>query len=147
MDIVDVYVSFFRSIHINIPEAVMFICFGFSWPVSVIKALRTKKVTGKSPLFMVLIIIGYLSGIAHKTIFSRDILIVLYLLNLLMIITDLCLYLRYHIREHDEATPDRTMGIERVSYALRRGFPQAGHPQATLHSCPPLIVQGKEISI
>jgi hypothetical protein len=110
MDTFDFCASFLRSTHISIPEAVMFICFGFSWPVSVIKALRTKKVTGKSPIFMMLIIIGYMSGIIHKIIFSRDILIILYLFNLSMIIADLCLYLRYNVKEEDKATPSWKWG-------------------------------------
>jgi len=101
MDTLDFFASFLRSTHISIPEAVMFISFGVSWPVSLFKTLRTKKVTGKSPFFMVLIIIGYMSGITHKIIFSRDILIVLYLINLSMVVADLCLYFRYHAREHE----------------------------------------------
>lgn len=104
MAILDFYSSFLRSAHISIPEAVMFICFGLSWPVSLVKTLRTKKVTGKSPLFLVLIIIGYMSGITHKIIFSRDILILLYLVNLSMIITDLGLYLRYSIKKQVQST-------------------------------------------
>ncbi len=104
MTMLDFYSSFLRSTHISIPEAVMFICFGLSWPVSLIKTLRTKKVTGKSPLFLVLIIIGYISGIMHKIIFSRDILILLYLVNLSMIIADLGLCLRYSIKEQVQST-------------------------------------------
>ena len=104
MTILDFCSSFLRSTHISIPEAVMFICFGLSWPVSLVKTLRTKRVTGKSPLFLVLIIIGYISGIMHKIIFSRDILILLYLVNLSMIIADLGLYLRYSVKEQVQST-------------------------------------------
>jgi hypothetical protein len=104
MAILDFYSSFLRSAQISIPEAVMFICFGLSWPVSLIKTLRTKTVTGKSPLFLVLIIIGYMSGITHKIIFSRDILILHYLVNLSMIIADLGLYLRYSNRKQVQST-------------------------------------------
>jgi hypothetical protein len=99
MTILDFYSSFLRSTDISIPEAVMFICFGLSWPVSLVKTLRTKRVTGKSPLFLVLIIIGYICGITHKLIASRDIVILLYLVNLSMILADLGLYLRYSIKE------------------------------------------------
>ncbi len=73
----------------------MLICFGLSWPISIAKALRTKKVEGKSPVFMVVICLGYLSGILHKLLFSLDWVIVLYAINLLMIATDLYLYYRY----------------------------------------------------
>jgi hypothetical protein len=52
----------------------------------------------------VLIIIGYISGITHKIISSRDIVILLYLVNLSMIIADLGLCLRYSIKEQGQFT-------------------------------------------
>jgi hypothetical protein len=70
-----------------------------SWPVSVFKALRTKKVSGKSPIFMSLIAIGYVSAILHKMLYSYDYLVLLYLFNLSMILTDLFLYTRYNLRD------------------------------------------------
>jgi hypothetical protein len=104
MDHVNFFSSFVRSTQISIPEAVMFLCFGLSWPVSVSKALRTKKVSGKSPFFMTLIAFGYLCGVAHKINYSRDLLIVLYLFNLVMILIDLSLYLKYRVgRNHCES--------------------------------------------
>ena len=97
MDIMNFITSFLKTTEISMPEAVMFLCFGVSWPVSVVKALKTKTVKGKSPLFMALIALGYTSGIFHKIMFSRDILVILYLFNLSMILTDLWLYVRYNI--------------------------------------------------
>ncbi len=47
-------------------EALMLIAFGCSWPASIAKSLRTKFVRGKSPLFMMIVMTGYLCGIAHK---------------------------------------------------------------------------------
>ncbi|HOT91689.1 MAG TPA: hypothetical protein PLJ78_06745 [Anaerolineae bacterium] len=76
-------------------EVMMLVCFGVSWPISIAKALRTKKVEGKSPVFMAVICLGYLSGILHKLLFSLDWVIVLYAINLVMVATDLCLYYRY----------------------------------------------------
>lgn len=98
MDIPGFVASFFESNRISIFEGVMLICFGMSWPVSVIKALRTKIVKGKSPLFMSLVAIGYIFGISHKLLYSRDYLVMLYMLNLTMILTDLYLYTRYNLR-------------------------------------------------
>jgi hypothetical protein len=51
-------------------ETVMLICFGVSWPVSIAKTLRTKVVVGKSPLFMVIVCVGYACGIAHKALYA-----------------------------------------------------------------------------
>ena len=37
-------------------ELLMVLCFGISWPISIIKTLKTKCVSGKSPLFIMFII-------------------------------------------------------------------------------------------
>jgi hypothetical protein len=76
-------------------EAGMLICFGVSWPVSIAKAVRTKEVVGKSPLFMAIIGLGYLSGIVHKVLHATDWVIFLYVLNFSLVMTDLFLYYRY----------------------------------------------------
>lgn len=76
-------------------EALMLICFGLSWPISIAKALRTKKVAGKSPVFMAVICLGYVSGILHKVLYAYDWVVILYIINLIMVAIDLCLYYRY----------------------------------------------------
>ncbi len=76
-------------------EIVMLVCFGVSWPISIAKALRTKTVKGKSPGFMAVICLGYLSGMLHKVFYSYDWVIFLYGLNLALVATDLGLYFRY----------------------------------------------------
>ena len=80
-------------------EATMLICFGVSWPISIAKSLRTKVVSGKSPLFMSILCLGYLSGVLHKALYSRDWIILLYVLNLIMVAIDLALYFHYLPRE------------------------------------------------
>ncbi len=84
-------------------EVLMLICFGISWPISIAKALRTKVVLGKSPLFMGAVILGYGSGIAHKVLYAFDWITALYVLNMAMVAFDLCLYFRYlpnRVRKH-----------------------------------------------
>jgi hypothetical protein len=76
-------------------EILMLICFGVSWPISIYKSLATRVVAGKSPLFMGIVILGYAAGIMHKLIYSRDWVIVLYIINLLLVATDLSLYYRF----------------------------------------------------
>jgi len=76
-------------------EASMLLCFGVSWPISIAKALRTRVVAGKSRVFMVIVMLGYISGIMHKILFSRDWVIALYALNLLMVGVDLMLYFKF----------------------------------------------------
>lgn len=96
MDCSDIVISSFAVNGISLLEAVMLVCWGVSWPVSILKSLRTKKVHGKSPIFMALIATGYVSAILHKVLYSYDYLVWLYLLNLSMILTDLYLYTRYY---------------------------------------------------
>ena len=76
-------------------EIAMLLLFGASWPVSIAKALRTKVVAGKSPVFMVIVIIGYFCGVLHKAFYHFDPVIFLYALNCGMVCLDLFLYLRY----------------------------------------------------
>jgi hypothetical protein len=82
-------------------EAAMLICFGVSWPVSIAKALRTRFVRGKSPIFMILVLIGYASGVAHKVINPDPAtghahpVMWLYVLNFAMVAVDLALYLKF----------------------------------------------------
>lgn len=88
-------------------EAIMLICFGFSWPVSIAKTLRTRVVRGKSPAFMLLIITGYAAGVIHKLLNPPSAeagtlahaVVYLYLFNLILVATDLFLYLRFRTQE------------------------------------------------
>ena len=79
----------------SIFEVAMLVCFGVSWPVSIAKSIRTKIVSGKSPLFMVVVCFGYAFGIMHKLLYSMDWVIVLYVINLVLVATDLSLYFKY----------------------------------------------------
>lgn len=83
----------------SIFEIVMLSCFGLSWPIAVIKSYRTGQAAGKSVLFMVAIIIGYIAGILHKIFYSRDFVIILYVFNLVMVTLDLILTIRNIRRE------------------------------------------------
>ena len=72
----------------------MLFCFGIAWPINLINSYRSRTAKGKNPLFTIVVIVGYLSGITHKLLYSRDLVLVLYLINLVMITADLCLYFR-----------------------------------------------------
>lgn len=83
----------------SICEMLMLLCFACSWPFSIVKALRTKVVAGKSPLFMIIIIFGYMLGIAHKLTGNADWVTFLYVFNILIVGTDLFLYFYYSRRQ------------------------------------------------
>ena len=91
----------------SIFEVIMLICFGVSWPVSISKSIRTKNVSGKSPLFMIIVIAGYASGVAHKVFYSFDWVLWLYVLNMAMVSIDLALYFKYHDEHREKADAAR----------------------------------------
>ncbi|MEI6563016.1 MAG: hypothetical protein WCO42_01770 [bacterium] len=80
-------------------EAGMLLCFGASWPFSVYKTWKAKTSKGKSLIFLWLILIGYACGITHKLLYSRDLVIALYLLNATLVLVDLSLCTIYSRRE------------------------------------------------
>ena len=86
----------------SIWEVLFLLCFAVSWPLSIAKSLRTKIVIGKSPIFMSLIILGYIFGIIHKALYSHDIVIWLYVFNAVLVATDLVLYFTYIGRNRKE---------------------------------------------
>lgn len=76
-------------------EAAMVICFGASWPMSVYKSWKSKTVKGKSLLFECLIFIGYICGITGKLMMHNiTYVFVFYILNIVMVGIDICLYYR-----------------------------------------------------
>ena len=47
-------------------EAVMILCFGISWPISIRKSLVSRTAKGKSVFFELFILLGYIIGITRK---------------------------------------------------------------------------------
>lgn len=80
-------------------EALMLICFGAAWPFSIYRSLRSRSTNGKSLLFMLVLILGYLAGIANKLANGADLVLWLYVLNLIMVSTDAGLWIRNRRRE------------------------------------------------
>jgi hypothetical protein len=78
----------------SIFEAVMMICFGAAWPVSIYKSWTSRSCGGKSVIFLYIVLVGYTAGIVHKLLYSRDWVIILYAVNFLMVLTDVFLYYR-----------------------------------------------------
>ena len=75
-------------------EIGMLLCFGFAWPMSIYKSIKSKSIEGKSLVFMYVIVAGYIFGIIHKFIHNQDFVIALYMLNALMVSIDIMLYYR-----------------------------------------------------
>ena len=79
---------------LSIFELIMLLTFGVSWPFSIYKSYTSKSTQGKSLVFLSLILVGYASGIVHKLLYSKDIVIYFYALNFIMVLIDMCLYFR-----------------------------------------------------
>ena len=83
----------------EILEATMVLCFGISWPLSIVKSYRARTAKGKSLLFLLFIFAGYVAGIAWKMILLAETGEIkwptyFYFLNLVMVGTDIVMYFR-----------------------------------------------------
>lgn len=79
----------------SILETVMLVCFGFSWPLNVIKAYKAKTAKGTSLPFILLIITGYVAGIAAKLISGQiTYVLIAYILNLVIVSLNVLVYFR-----------------------------------------------------
>lgn len=76
-------------------EAAMLVCFGFSWPLNVMKAYRARTAKGTSLPFIILIITGYVAGITAKIINGQfNYVLAVYFLNLAIVMTNVFVYIR-----------------------------------------------------
>lgn len=74
-------------------EFIMLACFGLSWPISVYKSIKSKSTQGKSVVFIIAIIIGYISGIIGKIVNNQlTYVMIIYCFNLIVVSVDLVLF-------------------------------------------------------
>ena len=84
----------------EILETIMILSFGVSWPISIYKTLKAKTSAGKSPLFISMIIFGYICGIISKIIAKNyNLAFYFYWINLATTTTDLVINLYYINKE------------------------------------------------
>ncbi|MCQ2388357.1 MAG: hypothetical protein MJ138_01430 [Kiritimatiellae bacterium] len=85
-------------------EFAMLFAFGFSWPFAIARTYRAKRVDGKSPAFMIIVIAGYFCGIsAHLVEGTKLWLCWVYLADVALVSTDLALYFHYARRQRRAA--------------------------------------------
>jgi hypothetical protein len=76
-------------------EMFMVILFGVSWPVNIMKSIKSKSTKGKSALFLCFILIGYIFGILSKIVSNNiNYVFFFYIINLIMVTFDLILFFR-----------------------------------------------------
>ena len=79
----------------SILETVMLVCFGFSWPLNLIKAYKAETAKGSSLPIILLIVTGYIAGICAKIIGGNiNYVLIAYILNLVMVSLNLAVYFR-----------------------------------------------------
>ncbi|MBO4979776.1 MAG: hypothetical protein J6D16_05150 [Clostridia bacterium] len=86
----------------EILEVIMIVSFGASWPLNVLKSYRARTAKGKSLAFLLLILFGYVAGIASKfmneaymaAFAQKWYVLFFYCLNFIMVAIDLALYIR-----------------------------------------------------
>ena len=100
-------------------EVIMLICFGLSWPISVYKSATSKSTKGKSLVFIVAIIVGYISGIAGKIVGNQiKYVLIIYCFNLFVVSADLVLFFVNKRRERQYAESPKLYQCEECRNAL-----------------------------
>ena len=81
-------------------EATMLLCFGFSWPINLFKNIKARSAKAMSLPFILLIVVGYIAGIAAKLvkvnmgIYQIDYVFWVYIFNLVMVSGNIAVYFR-----------------------------------------------------
>ena len=77
----------------EILETAMLVCFGLSWPISVVKNIKSKTAKNMSLRFILLIVVGYIAGISAKIILgSFNYVLAVYVLNLAIVSINIPVY-------------------------------------------------------
>jgi hypothetical protein len=75
-------------------EVIMLLCFGAAWPFSVWKSFKSRTAKGKSLIFLLALVVGYISGMINNVINGANYVLFFYALNLLLVSADVALYFR-----------------------------------------------------
>ena len=95
----------------KILEVAMLVLFGISWPISLVKSIRSKSTKGKSLIFLILIDIGYICGMTSKIVSTTFVwstdwwVFVIYVINFSFVTSDLIVYFK---NKHNEAKIELT---------------------------------------
>ena len=96
-------------------ETTMLICFGASWPISVVKNIRSKTAKSMSLPFILLIIAGYIAGISAKVISGNtSFVLAAYIINLLFVSANIPIYLRNKSADRKAERQNSEMGTMKI---------------------------------
>lgn len=93
---------------IEFTEIAMLVLFGVSWPFNIIKSYRSRTAKGKSVIFELIVIIGYLFGLSGKfAAFAQTghlaLSVWFYIADIIMVSVDMILYRRNVILDCEKA--------------------------------------------
>ena len=90
-------------------ESVMLVCFGLSWPMSVVKNIKAHTAKSMSLPFILLIISGYVAGIAAKICsHNYSYVLAIYIINLCFVSANLVVYFINLSHDHHHIQPQHT---------------------------------------
>lgn len=96
----------------EILEAIMLICFGFSWPMSVMKNIKARTAKSMSLPFILLILFGYIAGISSKFIAGNySYVLIVYFINIASVAANLVVY--FINMNHDKKAEKENMLIDK----------------------------------
>lgn len=79
----------------GILEVCMLLLFALAWPISIRKSLRSRTSGGKSLVFMLTLVLGYLCGIANKFAIDQvNYVLIFYIFNITLVSVDIALWFR-----------------------------------------------------
>ena len=89
----------------DILETIMLVCFGLSWPISVVKNIKARSAKNMSLKFTLLIIAGYIAGISAKIISGTfNYVLAVYFINLIAVSCNVFVYFKN--KKLDEAVAE-----------------------------------------
>lgn len=96
----------------NVLEIFMLVCFGLSWPMAAVKSFRSRSTKSTSLLFILLILSGYIGGVASKFIAGNLekswYVLIAYFINIVSVSTNIGVYfLNRHREKQAEAAEKR----------------------------------------
>jgi len=108
---------------IEFTEIAMLILFGVSWPFNIIKSYRSQTAKGKSVLFELIVVVGYLCGLSGKfAAFAQNghlaLSVWFYIADIVMVSIDMVLYRRNVLLDRER---DAREAEEKEMYLQKSG--------------------------
>jgi len=108
-------------------EAGMLLCFGISWPLSLVKNIRARTTQNMSLGFILLITLGYIAGISAKLMNGQaGYVLIVYVFNLVVVAANLGVYVRNLRCDREAVSADKpATEKEEPSHAAKYGNKRA----------------------